>query len=285
MKRALLTDGYAEPTYRFLNQVDATADRGIHPTDGQYIVNVSFDLELSMGTYFWSNDFANARMVGERARTYLKPTMDLLTRESIAYNIQILGMLLEPRISELSIFTNAQRTCIQQYPALFHLEDEIIELMDHERIDVGIHGYSHRVFTELSQDEADAELTQAIQLFMTQKTRILRTPTFMAFPRNYFAHTHLLSEHGIESWRSNMQAPYRDGRMPRGVWFAPGILNPKDLTRVIDHIQKTQPGYLLHLWNHFTEMDTETFAHCIDVFRSRGWKFMNIRDFRTHYAF
>lgn len=281
-KRTLLTDGFAKPTYKFLKRLELPTDEGVVPLKGRYLVNLSFDLELAVSTYFWEQDFKNTLRVGRRAYENLEVTLDLLTAQSLEYNVQIVGMLLDPAILDSPLLTPAHRDFIENHRELFHLSPHQIQKMSHPSVDVGIHGYSHRLFTSLTEDEARKEIMTTINLFESE-LRDLPSPTFIAFPRNYAAHTQILPEYGIQSWRSAAPYPYHDGRIPRGLWFAPGIISPTDLKRVLHRIQNTKEGFLLHFWNHFTEMDTKTLATCVQILKEAGWEFIHIKHFRQNY--
>ncbi len=283
-KRQLLTGGFAKPTYRFLEKLTQPEKSGTIPVHNRYLVNLSFDFELALSTYFWEQDFENALRVGRKAQENVHRTLQILNAESLEYNVQVVGMLLDTEILSSPLFTDAHRDFIARHRELFRLSPDHLEHLAHPTVDVGIHGYSHRLFTTLTETEAREEIKMTTDLFESELHNHLPSPTFMAFPRNYAAHTHILPEYGIHSWRSATPYPYHDGRIPRGLWFAPGIINPTDLTRVLHRIQSTKKGFLLHFWNHFTEMDIETLCESISILKKSGWEFIHIKHFRQEYG-
>jgi hypothetical protein len=106
----------------------------------------------------------------------------------------------------------------------------------------------------------------------------------MSFPRNKVAHTDVLLELDIQAWRSNRQVVEDKNELPLGLWFAPGVLGVRDFRRLLRHLRQERPSFLLHLWNHFTEMDSDTFKAHIAVIMEEGWNCMSVRELNKKYG-
>jgi hypothetical protein len=64
--------------------------------------------------------------------------------------------------------------------------------------DIGAHGFSHKMFTKMSGEEADHELEMLSALMKEYNT----TPTSFIFPRNGVAHLDVLERYGYKTYRS-----------------------------------------------------------------------------------
>jgi hypothetical protein len=65
--------------------------------------------------------------------------------------------------------------------------------------DIGSHGYSHKRFTLISEEEAEAEMNKTSAAF----DRIGVTPKSFIFPRNCVNHLSALEKYGFKCYRSN----------------------------------------------------------------------------------
>ncbi len=281
IKRRLFSKGYAPPVYDFLCQIpEQPMIQEFGPKQGEYVVNVSFDLEYSLSTYFWQHNFIKASHVGDIALTQLTPTMECLKLSGVPSNVQVVGMLLDPKMIESTLFSEEQKIFIQKHPEYFSLHKEHISILTDEDIELGIHGYSHRLFPDLSHEEADFEVSLARRLLNQTFTKNLAEPCFMSFPRNNVAHVAVLKTNGVYAYRSNEQSMVDSFEIPRGLWFSASHLDYNTLSRILTNIKAHKESYLLHFWGHFTEMDTETLKGLIDAVHKSGWKFTSIHDFR-----
>ena len=66
-KRKLLTGGFAETVYLFLKELQQE-ENAFHHHEGDYVVDLSFDLELGFNTPFWDGDLRKALAYGTSAR-------------------------------------------------------------------------------------------------------------------------------------------------------------------------------------------------------------------------
>jgi len=277
-KRRFLTQGFAKTVYLFLKEIEKE-NKTPHHLDGKYLVNLSFDFELGFGTTFWEENIEKALSYGETARLNFVPIMKFLEQEKISANVQIVGALLNEHPDTLSIFNLRQREAMRERRHLFKLTAEDIQLLRSHNIEAGIHGFSHRHFTNISAQDAEYEMQNAVENF---KRVFERIPEFMAFPKNEIAHTDILKKHGIKCWRANSEHPKDESEIPLGHWFAPGVLDPHDLQKLLSVIWSFRKGYLLHLWGHFTEMDVDTFKELVGVIKNAGWKFTNVKDYKKY---
>lgn len=254
IKRRILTKGFSKPVYVFLKELKRSNSNHIG-----YFINLSFDLELAYNTAFLERDNQEGVKYGQLARNNFEQISEYLNKNNIEYNVQIVGKLLEQNNKEL-----------------FHLSEKQIELFRNKNVEIGLHGFSHQLFTDLSKEEADLEVTNGIRLF---KKEFNQGPRFMSFPKNKVAHLNVLQKHQIKSWRSDRQGVEIQGEIPLGLWFAPGNLSPRDLKRMLSIIKSKQDSFLLHLWGHFTEMDVDVFKNYINVIKDSGWKFTNLKNY------
>lgn len=281
VKRTLLTDGYAEPVYLLAKQVaqeHLAQDFGLQK--GRYVVNISFDLEYSLNTYFWNHDFRKAEEMGKRAKNDFAPTLELLAREGIESNVQIVGMLLDSTAAQSTIFSDTQRQFIDAQPELFSLTSDEISLVHESGVEVGIHGYTHRLFADIDTKEAVDEVVRAVGLardvFCLKDDQRL----FMSYPRNVVVHAPTLLQNGIYAYRSNTQILQNTFEIPRGLWFSASTLNAHSISRLLTHIRNHTENYVLHFWGHFTEMDTDTLQKLIASVRHAGWEFGTIQQIK-----
>ena len=94
-----------------------------------------------------------------------------------------------------------------EFPATFALRGQLVEVENsifHQILDstpkheIAAHGYSHKVFTALSNSEADEELKMIS--FGMKKFDV--TPKSFVFPKNKVSHLELLEKHGYLSFRA-----------------------------------------------------------------------------------
>jgi len=277
-KRKLLTGGFAETVHLFLKDLEKQNGAFRHP-DGKYVVNLSFDLELGFNTPFWEGDLRKALAYGTSAQNNFLSLLGYLREERIPSNVQIAGLLMDEELTMLSLFSPAQREAIRNHRELFALSHEDVAMLISPDIEAGIHGFSHRHFTELSSQDADYEMRNVVRVF---EKKFGKAPEFMSFPKNYIAHTDVVKKHGVKCWRADRQHPLTDFEIPLGLWFAPGVLGASDLGRLLAKIKESHMGYFLHLWGHFTEMDVRVFAELLDVIKSAGWKCTTVKNFKQY---
>ena len=275
-KRKLLTGGFAETVYLFLKDLEKK-EGAFHHRDGEYTVNLSFDLELGLNTPFWEGDIKRALAYGQSAHDNFLHVLSFLQKERILSNVQIVGALLDENAATLALFNIAQREALRSKQELFTLSPEHIEILKSPSIEAGVHGFSHRHFTDLSSQEAHYEMRNAVRTF---EGRMGFSPEFMSFPKNYIAHTDVVQKHGIQRWRADTQNPLADAEIPLGLWFAPGVLGAAYLHKLLTAIKASRSGFFLHLWGHFTEMDARVFAELVHVIRSEGWKFTTVKNYQ-----
>jgi hypothetical protein len=279
-KRRIFSGGYARPVHTFLQllpEMSTTLPKG------EYVVNISFDLEHAYNTPYWEGEFETALTYGRRSFENFVPISTYLRDEAIPHNVQVVGLLLEKDLSDLPYMNRKQGELVRTHPELFTLTPEQSAYLTESHVDVGLHGYSHRLFSSLSEDEVRNELERARKAFATHFGERIPPPTFMSFPRNNVAHEDVLREQGVRSWRMNHQMTKGVKEIPLGLWFAPGTLGVTDLRKVLKRIRNEKESFLLHVWSHYTEMDVETFKAHIEVMREEGWKFKNVRDMRNEY--
>jgi len=79
------------------------------------------------------------------------------------------------------------------------MDDSILKLLLKSPVkhDIGSHGYYHRDFTNLSQNEADYELT----MISVGMKKFGITPRSFVFPNNGVAHLNLLEKYGYKCYR------------------------------------------------------------------------------------
>ena len=277
-KRKLLTGGFAETVHLFLKDLEKQ-DGAFHHPDGKYVVNLSFDLELGFNTPFWEGDLRKALAYGTSARNKFLSILGYLRKERIPSNVQIAGLLMNEDLATLSLFSPAQREAIRSHRELFALSHEDMAMLTSPDIEAGIHGFSHRHFTELSSQDADYEMRNAVRVF---EKKFGKAPEFMSFPKNYIAHTDVVKKHGVKCWRADRQHPATDFEIPLGLWFEPGVLGASDLGRLLAKIKESRTGYFLHLWGHCTEMDVRVFAELLHVIKSAGWKCTTVKNFKQY---
>jgi uncharacterized protein (UPF0297 family) len=281
MKRRIFTGGYARPVHRFLSLL-----HDVHSVlpKGKYAVNVSFDLEYAYNTPFWTNEFHTALEYGRTAHEHVGPVCAFLNDRGIEYNVQVVGMLLETDPTDVPYLDEAKRACIDTNRELFTLPQEHALYLRAPSVDVGLHGYSHRLMNTLSREEVESEFTSAQTAFTSYFGDTIPPPTFMSFPRNKVGHIDVLREHGIQSWRTNRHRTEQTEEIPLGLWFAPGTLGVHDLRKVLQYIKSTKESFFLHLWSHFTEMDKNTFVEHVTMIEEEGWDFINVRTLRERYG-
>jgi peptidoglycan/xylan/chitin deacetylase (PgdA/CDA1 family) len=137
---------------------------------------------------------------------------------------------------------------------LTELNNTVLEsiLRSPVRHDIGAHGYSHKVFSKMSEIEARREM----ELISKGFGRFGLQPRSFVFPRNKVAHLHILEECGYTSFReagnllNDGMYIKRIGRMydihpsfHLGSSFTPAFLN-----QIIDISAKQ--GLPFHLWFH-----------------------------------
>jgi peptidoglycan/xylan/chitin deacetylase (PgdA/CDA1 family) len=171
-------------------------------------------------------------LIGEVEERVLPKFVDIINCFEIAVTFAIRGQMLE-------------------------VDSSIIDLLQDSPIshDIGAHGYYHRSFTEISQNEAERELRE-IRLRMGGYGIF---PKSFVFPRNHVAHLDLLKRYGYKCYRGpggflrdNMSIE-RCGALYNicpSMYISLG-LNPFLLRKIVDLgiIKKTPLHFWLHLWN------------------------------------
>lgn len=125
--------------------------------------------------------------------------------------------------------------------------------------DIGAHGYSHVTFTELSQNEAERELSTISSLM----SRLGIVPRSFIFPKNRIAHLNLLEKHGYKCYRDRGTLFY-DGmyiRKHNGLYDVhPSLYLDKGVNRILLMkmldvcISKKLPFHVwFHLWSFGNE--------------------------------
>ena len=277
IKRNTLTGSFSAPVYMFLDELKRQAKNQFHPTDGRFLVNMSFDLECGFNTPLWERDEREALQLGGIAKHNLLSVLDFLRKENLPINVQVVGGLLDEDFASQKFCLEKQKNSITKNFSLFRLSPEERRALMDPKIEIGVHGFSHRRFSSLGREEAVFEVSESVRLV----TKIFqRTPRFMSFPKNDTQHIDVLESSGIVSWRSNHQNVSLEGEVPLGLWFAPGNFTPRDLSKILPRIKSLSPqGYFLHLWGHFTEMNSESFSDYIQVFRENGFHFTTVGEY------
>jgi peptidoglycan/xylan/chitin deacetylase (PgdA/CDA1 family) len=102
-----------------------------------------------------------------------------------------------------------------EFPATFALRGQLAEvensifnqiLESNTRHEIAAHGYFHRVFTTLSEFEADEEL----RMISVGMKKFGITPKSFVFPKNKVSHLELLEKYGYLSFRAEGTS-FRDG--------------------------------------------------------------------------
>lgn len=277
-KRRLLTDGYAETVYNFIQDVKGGSGVFKHPKD-KYLVNLSFDFEFGYGTTFWEGNIEKSLSYGSIARKNFVPMMKYMRETRIPANVQVVGALFDNNVQVLPIFSQVQREAMFKNQELFRLTSEDIELLNSTNIEAGLHGFSHRHFTNMSRQDAEYEMINATDNF---KNSFGKSPEFMGFPKNCVAYTDIVQKHGIKYWRADSNHPKHVDEIPLGHWFAPGVLGGEDLRRILSTLKSSYDGYFLHLWGHFTEMNLDTFKELVETIKQSGWKLTTVKEFKKY---
>jgi len=171
-------------------------------------------------------------LIGEVEERIMPKFMDIINCFEIAVTFAIRGQMLE-------------------------VDSSIIDLLQDSPVshDIGAHGYYHRSFTEISQNEAERELRE-ICLRMGRHSIF---PKSFVFPRNRVAHLDLLKRYGYKCYRGpggflrdNMNIE-RCGALYNicpSMYISLG-LNPFLFRRIVDLgiIKKSPLHFWLHLWN------------------------------------
>lgn len=117
--------------------------------------------------------------------------------------------------------------------------------------DVGAHGYYHKQFSNLSQNQAQNEL----KMISAGMERVGIVPRSFVFPRNTVAHLDLLAKYGYKCYRGNSPCTYieKDGQLYN---IHPSLFIDHNrssmlLRRFIDlSIAKKVPFHVwFHIWN------------------------------------
>jgi len=156
-------------------------------------------------------------------------------------------------------------------PVTFAIRGQLTEIDDHflpfllsspVKHDIGAHGYSHRKFSDLSQNEAETELN----LLSVGMKKFGIIPRSFVFPRNIVSHLDLLERFGYECYREAGDF-LNDGmyieRRGRLYDIHPSLYLSQDsrvvfLKKILNiAVEKRTP---LHLWFHpwsFGETNTQ----------------------------
>jgi peptidoglycan/xylan/chitin deacetylase (PgdA/CDA1 family) len=131
--------------------------------------------------------------------------------------------------------------------------DSLLE--SNSKHDIGAHGYSHRIFTELSATEAESELKMTA---LGMKKRGI-VPKSFVFPKNKVAHLSLLEKHGYKCYRSS--GDFRTDSMHvekhgqlydiHPSFYIGQSINPIFLRKILDLavVRKLPFHVWFHLWN------------------------------------
>ncbi|MGB0631705.1 MAG: polysaccharide deacetylase family protein [Alphaproteobacteria bacterium] len=256
LRNRVFHGGYSPPVSAFLR------DYVLQPAADGHSINLSFDLELALSSHLWRGDTAKAVAQGTSARHNHFSILGYLIDQGIPCNVQIVGGLLDDQLGTAGYFPAAIRQCIDRHPDLFRLPPETIDALGNEIVESGIHGYSHRLFDNLSETDADAEIARTVSLI---RQVLGRKPRFMSFTKNNCAHTHLLKRHGLMAWRGDNNRPTAPGEIPIGLWMAKPALSAREFGRLLRRLKSETDGFALHLWSHFHEMGLDDFRRYIDV--------------------
>lgn len=263
-KRRILHGGYSVPVAQLLSSPEPTAP------DGRFTVNLSFDLEFSMTSAFWRENYDYALDKGLEARKHFPAIARYLTRNDLPFNLQLLMSLADKQFLNWPGLAEEQREIVQRHPHLFTLSDEDEEILSGKHMVLGIHGFSHRSFDQLTEDEAVWELKKSLEIYQEKFNTL---PKFMSFPDNYVFHEHRATELGIQMWRGSKHNTVLPEEIPLGLIMTPNTLTPPEFRKILKYLRENRPGYLLHLWGHFTECDLETFKEYLDAVTSTGFGF------------
>jgi peptidoglycan/xylan/chitin deacetylase (PgdA/CDA1 family) len=127
--------------------------------------------------------------------------------------------------------------------------------------DIGAHGYYHRVFTDLSHNEAENELN----MISSGMKKFGIAPRSFVFPKNRVAHLNLLEKHGYECYRSygdlmkDCMHIEKEGRLYNihpSLYLGQGM-SPRFLEKILNIavIKKSPLHIWFHLWNFGKEQD------------------------------
>lgn len=275
MKRRIVYGGYAWHVHAYL-QALKRVKRPFGSGTGKHAVSLSFDTELGYCMPFWRREpEAVVVALSRQARSALKPFIEYLASERIPCCVQLVAALLDKDQATIGrFFDDEQRAIVARFPELFRLSDDEIALLQNPLVEIGIHGLSHRAIATMSLEDARYEIHEASRLVAE---RFGKRPRWMSFPKNGVAHLQVLAENGIGWWRSSEASSDRPGEVPEGLFYAPAVLNPKELRRLLRTLRKRYPdGFMLQLWGHFTEMSLEEFKTGVATIRSEGWGFASI---------
>lgn len=140
---------------------------------------------------------------------------------------------------------------------LTEVNDSVLELLLKSPLkhDIGAHGYYHRKFTNLTQDEAENELN----LVSESMKKLGITPRSFVFPAGRVAHLNLLEKHGYECYRSvgnftkDCMNIEKQGRLyhVHPSLYLDQSMNSVLLEKILDlAIAKKLPFHIwFHLWN------------------------------------
>ena len=281
IKRGVFTEGFSSPVYEFLKELRAGNPNTFHPDDGRFLINISFDLEFGFNSPLWERSSSEAVNLGKIAKHNLLPTLAFFKKENIPLNVQVVcGLIADDFISQPFCLEKQRNTIIENRPLFEFSLEERKALVDSD-IELGIHGFSHRRFSNLSQGEAETEIKKSVELV---NTLLGSPPRFMSFPKNDVAHLSALKGTPIKSWRSNHQDVSLLGEIPVGLWFSPGNISSHDMARLLEEIKILRPqGYFLHLWSHFTEIESGALEEIIKVICGAGFSFTTFSEYLDDY--
>jgi hypothetical protein len=125
--------------------------------------------------------------------------------------------------------------------------------------DIGAHGYTHKMFTQLSKAEAEEEL----RLISSGMNKYGLEPKTFIFPRNQISHLDLLEKYTYSSYRGKRYSALSDGsekpvflekerslyNIPSSIFIGDPYQNPFLLKKMLDlSIENNLP---FHVWFHF----------------------------------
>jgi len=140
---------------------------------------------------------------------------------------------------------------------LIEVSGSVFELLVKSPVkyDIGAHGYYHRQFTNLSQEEAENELN----LISVGMKKFGIVPRSFVFPRNSVAHLNLLEKYGYKCYRSygnfmnNCMYIEKRGRLydVHPSLYLGQSISSVFLRRIVDvAVTKKLPFHIwFHLWN------------------------------------
>jgi len=101
----------------------------------------------------------------------------------------------------------------------------------------------------------------------------------MAFPNNSLNNENTISEFSLCYRANNNDVRPSKTSIPKGLYWHPLSINPKELKKLIADLASEQRPLFLHLWQHFTETDAKQIQEYLDVFRMLNCRIINVKNF------